>query len=175
MIFKARTFDFAVVHTGIVFLILRSNYMPVFTTITSINRLLNQLQSPLLLTFRLYVSYVFFSSGLQKLNTWNDEYGVKYLFQEEYKVPLLNPEIAAFMATAGELILPVLLVLGLGTRYFAIALSVLNIVAVISYYDALAKVGQVTPHIFWGACLMTLIVFGAGYFSMDRWIASRHK
>jgi putative oxidoreductase len=65
--------------------------------------------------------------------------------------------------------------LGLGTRLFAIALSILNVMAVISYYEALAKVGQVTPHIFWGACLMTNIVFGAGYFSIDHWLKTRNN
>jgi len=69
----------------------------------------------------------------------------------------------------------VVLVLGFGTRLFAIALSVLNIVAVISYYDTLAKVGQVTPHIFWGALLLTNISFGAGFFSIDHWLKSRQQ
>lgn len=149
--------------------------MPLASTINAFNQSLNLLQSPLLLGFRLYVAYVFFMSGLQKLSTWNDEYGVMYLFKEEYKVPLLDPELAAYLATAGELFLPVVLVLGVGTRFFAIALSVLNIVAVISYYETLAKVGQVTPHIFWGACLLTNIVFGAGFFSVDHWLKSRQQ
>lgn len=144
-------------------------------TVNGFNQLFSQLQSPLLLTFRIYVAYVFFLSGLQKLSTWNDEYGVLFLFKEEYKVPFLDPEIAAYMATAGELLIPVVLVLGLGTRFFAIALSILNVVAVISYYETLAKVGQVTPHIFWGACLLTNIAFGPGFFSMDNWIKSRNR
>ena len=149
--------------------------MPAAIAIHNLNRTLNHLQSPLLLGFRLYVAWVFFRSGMQKLSTWNDEYGVMYLFREEYKVPLLNPELAAYLATAGELFLPVMLVLGLGTRFFAVALFVLNAVAVISYYDTLAKVGQITPHIFWGALLLTNIAFGAGYFSLDRWLQSRVK
>lgn len=149
--------------------------MPMASTINGFNQLLNSIQSPLLLVFRGYVAYVFFMSGLQKLSTWNDEYGVMYLFKEEYKVPFLDPEIAAYLATAGELFLPVMLVLGLGTRFFAIALSILNVVAVVSYYETLAKVGQVTPHIFWGACLMTNIAFGAGYFSLDQWFKSRQQ
>lgn len=144
--------------------------MPLSSTVTGLNQLLNQLQSPLLLVFRLYVSYVFFLSGLQKINNWEM---TLTLFEYEYAVPVLSYELAAYFATAGELLLPVLLVFGLGTRLFAIALSILNIVAVVSYYDALAKVGQVTPHIFWGACLMTNIVFGAGFFSVDHWFKSR--
>lgn len=149
--------------------------MPLANIFNGFNQLFNLLQSPLLLSFRLYVAYVFFLSGLQKLRTWDDEYGVMFLFKEEYKVPFLDPEIAAYLATAGELFLPVVLVLGLGTRFFAIALSVLNIVAVIAYYDTLVKVGQVTPHIFWGACLLTNIAFGAGFFSVDHWLKSRNQ
>jgi putative oxidoreductase len=147
--------------------------MPITATVVGTNQWLNKLQSPLLLTFRLYVASVFFKSGMQKISTWNDEYGVMYLFREEYQVPLLNPELAAYLATAGELFLPIMLVLGFGTRFFAIALSILNIVAVVSYYETLAKVGQVTPHIFWGALLLTNICFGAGFFSVDHWLKSR--
>lgn len=145
--------------------------MPLSAPIIGFNRLLNQLQSPLLLIFRLYVSYVFFMSGLQKLNNWEM---TLTLFEYEYAVPLLPYQLAAYMATAGELILPVFIAVGLGTRLFAIALSVLNVMAVISYYEALAKVGQVTPHIFWGACLMTNIAFGAGFFSLDRWLKANN-
>ncbi|MDJ0880445.1 MAG: DoxX family protein [Gammaproteobacteria bacterium] len=146
--------------------------MSLATSVSGLNQLLNQLQSPLLLVFRLYVAYVFFLSGLQKINNWDM---TLTLFEYEYAVPLLPYDLAAYLATAGELFLPVMLVLGLGTRFFAIALSVLNIVAVISYYEALAKVGQVTPHIFWGALLLTNISFGAGLFSVDHWLKGRHR
>ena len=146
--------------------------MALSSTIQGFNQLLNNLQSPLLLAFRLYVAWIFFKSGLNKIGNWEQ---TLTLFEYEYAVPVLPYELAAYLATAGELFLPVVIALGLGTRVFAIALSILNIVAVISYYDALAKVGQVTPHIFWGACLMTLIAFGAGFFSVDRWLASRNN
>jgi len=141
--------------------------------VTMINRLFSSLQSPLLLTFRGWVAYVFINSGLQKVSTWNDEYGVMYLFKEEYNVPFLDPVVAAYLATAGELILPVLILAGFATRLSAVALSILNIVAVVSYYETLAKVGQVTPHIFWGSMMLSLIVFGPGYFSIDQWIKSK--
>jgi putative oxidoreductase len=144
--------------------------MSLASLFTGFNQLLNQLQSPLLLGFRLYVAYVFLLSGLQKINNWEM---TLTLFEYEYAVPILPYELAAYLATAGELVLPILLVVGFGTRIFAIALSVLNVVAVISYYDALAKVGQVTPHIFWGALLLTNISFGAGFFSIDHWLKSR--
>lgn len=141
--------------------------------VTKINGLLSSVQSPVLLLFRGWVAYVFFISGLQKLSTWNDEYGVLYLFKEEYNVPFLDPVLAAGLATAGELILPVLIVFGLATRLSALALSILNIVAVIAYYETLARVGQVTPHIFWGSMMLVVMVFGPGYFSIDHWLKSK--
>lgn len=146
--------------------------MSISHALNRFNLLLNQLQSPLLLVFRIYVAYVFFLSGLQKINNWEM---TLTLFEYEYAVPLLPYELAAYLATAGELFLPVVLLVGFGTRLFAIALSVLNIMAVISYYEALAKVGQVTPHIFWGALLLTNISFGAGFFSLDHWLKSRQQ
>jgi len=132
--------------------------------------LLESLQSPLLLLFRLWVANVFFKSGLHKINDWEQ---TLLLFEYEYNVPLLPFELAAYLATFGELLLPVILVLGIGTRLGAIALSVLNIVAVVAYYATLAKVGQVTPHIFWGAMLLTNIIFGPGFFSLDHWLKTR--
>ncbi|MBL7002703.1 MAG: DoxX family protein [Gammaproteobacteria bacterium] len=141
--------------------------------LTNINGLFSSLQSPVLLIFRGWVAYVFFNSGLQKVATWNDEYGVMYLFKEEYNVPLLDPVVAAYLATAGELILPILILFGFATRLSAFALSILNIVAVVSYYATLAKVGQVTPHIFWGAMMLATMVFGPGYFSIDQWLKSK--
>ncbi len=141
--------------------------------VTYINKLFSSLQSPVLLLFRGWVAYVFFNSGLQKIASWNDEYGVMYLFKEEYKVPLLDPVVAAYLATAGELVLPVLVLFGFASRLSAFALSILNIVAVIAYYATLAKVGQVTPHIFWGAMMLSIIVFGPGYFSIDQWIKEK--
>jgi len=141
--------------------------------VTKINGLLSSLQSPVLLLFRGWVAYAFFNSGMQKVSTWNDEYGVMYLFKEEYNVPFLNPVIAAYLATAGELILPVFILLGVASRLSSFALFILNIVAVVSYYAVLAKVGQVTPHIFWGSMMLVVMVFGPGYFSVDHWIKSK--
>lgn len=142
---------------------------------TALTQNLNKLQSPLLLTFRAWVAYVFINSGLQKVSTWNDEYGVMYLFKEEYNVPFLDPVVAAYLATAGELILPILILAGFATRLSAVALSILNIVAVVSYYATLAKVGQVTPHIFWGSMMLSVIIFGPGFFSLDHWLKSKQS
>ncbi len=124
---------------------------------------LNALQPLAALAARLYVAQVFFLSGLTKLHDWDITLA---LFTDEYKVPLLPPPVAAAMGTAGELVLPVLLALGLGGRFAALGLSVVNVVAVISLTDIAPAALQ--QHILWGALLAALAVFGPGAWSADR-------
>jgi putative oxidoreductase len=128
-----------------------------------LRKTLDALQSPALLVARVYVAWVFFASGLTKLRDWGSTVA---LFTDEYKVPLLPPAIAAFMGTAGELVLPILLVIGLATRFSALGLFVVNAVAVIALQEiAPAAVQQ---HIFWGALLVGIAVFGGGKWTLDR-------
>ena len=87
---------------------------------------LESLQPLALLAARLTVAQAFFLSGLTKLRDWDTTLA---LFTDEYHVPLLSPELAAVLGTAGELVLPALLVLGLGGRFAAAGLSVVNVVA----------------------------------------------
>ncbi len=89
--------------------------------------------SPLLdLGLRLWVARVFWNSGLTKIQSWDT---TLMLFEYEYAVPLLSFKTAAILATGIELGVPVLLVVGLGSRLGALVLFVLNAVAVISYPD----------------------------------------
>ncbi len=138
--------------------------------VQTISDLLSKLQAPLLLFFRVYVGWVFFSSGLWKFNNWEQNLAV---FEYEYAVPLLSYEVAAYLATFGELVFPVFLITGLGTRFAAIAISFINIVAVISYYATLAKGAGLALHQLYGAMLLASIVFGGGLFSLDAWIKSK--
>jgi putative oxidoreductase len=133
-----------------------------------LDRALVWLQPALLLALRIYVARVFFLSGLTKIRDWDT---TLLLFTEEYKVPLLPPAFAALAGTAGELIFPVLLVLGLGWRLPAVALFVVNIVAVISY-PGLAE-AAVKEHFYWGALIAVLIVFGHGRWSLDAWLGRK--
>jgi putative oxidoreductase len=87
------------------------------------------------------------------------------LFTDEYHVPLLSPEVAAFAGTAGEIVLPVLLVLGLGGRFAALALSVMNVVAVLSVPEM--PEAAFALHVFWGSLLAGLVLWGPGKWSMD--------
>jgi putative oxidoreductase len=129
-------------------------------------RLVDGLQPLLALAIRVYVARVFFASGLIKLENWA---GTLALFENEFHVPLLSPHAAALLGTAAELGLPVLLVLGLGTRAIALALFALNIVAVISYPD-LSDAG-LKDHMLWGALLVVTFVYGPGKFALDGWLA----
>ena len=117
---------------------------------------------------RVYVAQVFFLSGLTKLRDWSITLA---LFQDEYKVPWLPPEMAAVMGTAGELALPVLLVLGLGGRLAALGLSVVNVVAVLSLAEIAPTALQ--QHITWGVLLAALALYGCGKWSVDGWLVGR--
>ncbi len=129
------------------------------------SRTLNGLQPLTLLLSRLYVAEVFFLSGLTKLRDWGTTVA---LFTDEYKVPFLPPAMAAFMGTAGELVLPVLLALGLGGRFAALGLSVVNVVAVISLSDIAPA--ALAYHYLWGAVLAYIVIFGPGAWSLDRYV-----
>lgn len=126
-------------------------------------------QSLALLAARLYVARVFFLSGLTKIRDWDTTLA---LFQEEYQVPLLPPEWAAWAGTAGELLLPPLLAIGFATRFAAAGLSVVNVMAVLS----LAEIAPaaLAGHQGWGALLLMLVLWGAGRLSVDgAWLARR--
>lgn len=138
--------------------------------ILSIHDLLSKLQSPFLLFIRLYVAWVFLKSGMHKIGDWET---TLVLFEYEYQVPLLNFELAAYLATFGELVFPVFLIVGLGTRFTAIAVSFVNIIAVVSYYATLAKGAGLVWHYLWGTMLLTSILYGGGFFSIDHWFRSR--
>ena len=136
----------------------------------SASDLLAKLQSPFLLFIRVYVAWVFLKSGMHKIGDWET---TLVLFEYEYAVPLLNFELAAYLATFGELVFPIFLIAGFGTRFFAIALSFVNIIAVVSYYATLAKGAGLIWHWLWGAMLLTNIVYGGGMLSVDHWLKTK--
>ena len=129
---------------------------------------LNALQPAAALAARLYVGQAFFLSGLTKIRDWETTVA---LFTDEYKVPLLPPALAALMGTAGELVLPALLVLGLGGRFAALGLSVVNAVAVVSLSEIAPAALQ--QHVFWGALLAGVAIYGPGPWSLERWVWPR--
>lgn len=121
---------------------------------------LNRIPYALLaIPLRLAVATVFWNSAMAKLANWDTTLS---LFSDDYKVPLLPPEIAAYMAATVELTTPVLLVLGLLTRPAAFVLLAMTAVIEIFVYP------QAWPtHIQWAAMLLILLARGAGAFSID--------
>jgi putative oxidoreductase len=131
----------------------------------------NMILKPLLLLgFRLWIAKAFFDSGMTKIKSWSTTLD---LFRYEYAVPVLSPEIAAWLATGAELLLPVLLVVGLLTRPAALGLFILNIVAVISYPD-ISPAGEM-QHAVWGVMLAVIFVFGPEKISLDYFWSKRLK
>lgn len=139
------------------------------TATRSLIDIAEQYLAPVLdLVIRIWVGKVFFMSGLTKIQSWDSTLS---LFENEYSVPLLPPQLAAYMGTFTELFFPVLLVLGLGTRFAAGVLFVFNIIAVLSYSD-LGEVG-VMQHQYWGLLLLVPLLHGPGKISIDHFIRRR--
>lgn len=138
-------------------------------------RLLNHLQAPFALASRVYVGWVFLKSGYLKLSDWEQTVA---LFEYEYRVPLLSPHLAAIVGTAGELVFPALLILGLFGRISALGLQAVNVLAVISYAHVLFQDGfaaAIGQHYLWGYILLVLTVYGAGSWSLDYQLRGRRK
>lgn len=114
------------------------------------------------LAMRIAVGAVFFNSGMLKYNSW--EFAIK-LFEEEYKLPLLDPTVAASLALVTELTFPVLLFLGLATRLATLPL--LGTVAVIQIF---VYPHAWTEHLLWTSVLVFLLTRGPGAFSLDHLI-----
>jgi putative oxidoreductase len=115
--------------------------------------------SALAVPLRLAVATVFWNSAMTKLDDWN---AAVTLFAEEYKVPVLPPEVAAYIAVSVELSMPVLLVLGLLTRAAALVLLGMTTVIEVFVYP------QAWPtHIQWAAMLLVLLCRGPGALSLD--------
>lgn len=130
---------------------------------------LNAAQPLAALAARIYLAQAFFLSGLTKIRDWET---TVLLFTEEYQVPLLSPQLAAISGTAGELVLPVLLLIGLAGRFSALGLSVVNVVAVVSLAEIAPAALQ--QHITWGVLLAALALYGVGRWSVDcLWIQPR--
>lgn len=140
---------------------------------SALTRVLDKLQAPFALASRVYVSWVFLKSGYLKLSDWDSTLA---LFEYEYRVPLLSPQLAAIAGTAGELVFPILLILGLFGRIGALGLQAVNVLAVISYAHVLYQEGfaaAIGQHYLWGFILLVLTFYGPGAWSLDHWLHSR--
>ena len=122
----------------------------------------------IVLVARLSIAGVFWQSGQTKLDGWRVSENAIYLFEHEYSLPLLNPSLAAHMATLAEHLLPVLLVLGLGSRLAAPGLLAMTLVIQVFVYP-----GAWPTHGTWAACLLLIAARGPGRLSLDHVVASR--
>lgn len=135
---------------------------------------------------RFSIAAVFWNSGQTKIeglviNIVNGDFALGWprlsesavaLFQEEYKLPLLAPALAAPMAAVAEHVFPLLILVGLGTRFSALALLGMTLVIQVLVYP-----GAYATHGAWAAVLLYLIVHGPGALSLDHWnlVPRRHR
>ena len=142
----------------------------------SLNQNITRLAGPVIRAFdsasslvdffvRVWVANIFWKSGIASLHDWETTVD---LFRYEYQVPLLSPQIAAVLGTGAELVFPVLLVLGLATRFSAASLFIFNIIAVLSY-PSLGEIG-LKDHVYWGILLSVTLLHGPGRISIDHFI-----
>lgn len=124
--------------------------------------------SVLTLASRLAIAAVFWRSGQTKVSGFSLREETFVLFREEYKVPLLPPDLAAYLATAAEHVFPILLVLGLATRLSALGL--LGMTAVIQFFVYPAAWPE---HGLWASLLLWIFARGPGVVSLDHLIRTR--
>jgi putative oxidoreductase len=125
--------------------------------------------SLILLAMRIAMGFVFFNAGLLKLRSF--EFAVK-LFADEYRLPIIPPELAARLAMTVELVVPLLLFAGLATRLATLPLLAMTLVIVTLVYPA-----SWVESLLWGSVLVMILTRGPGVFSLDhlieRWFAKR--
>lgn len=116
----------------------------------------------LLLSARVFTAAIFFQSGRTKMNGLSLSENTLFLFQEEYSLPWINPDLAAYLTTFAEHLLPVLLVLGCATRLSALVLLIFTlIIQLFVYPDAWPTHGT------WATLLLLLIIKGPGKWAVD--------
>jgi putative oxidoreductase len=120
---------------------------------------------------RIFPAAVFWQSGETKVEGWRVTDAAVALFQEEYRLPVIDPWLAAHLAAFAEHFFPVLLVLGLATRLSAFALlGMTAVIEIFVYPDAWPTHGV------WATCFLILVARGPGWVSLDasvEWLASR--
>lgn len=132
-------------------------------TVQMTARLGDRLRPPVLLAVRLTMARIFFLSGLRKLEGWDSTVS---LFAYEYKLPLLPPELAAALATATELICPLLLAMGLAARLATLPMLAMTAVIQLTYLQSM-------EHLYWALLLAVVLTMGPGAWSVDSRLRKR--
>ena len=152
--------------------------------VSSLNGLFARIPNTLIAFIaRFSIAATFWNSGQTKIeglviNIVNGDFALGWprlsdtavaLFQDEYKLPLLPPELAAPMAALAEHVLPLLILIGLATRLSALGLLGMTLVIQVFVYP-----GAYATHGTWAAVLLYLMASGPGKLSIDHWLATRH-
>jgi putative oxidoreductase len=119
---------------------------------------------------RLPIAGAFWQSGETKVDGWRVTDSAVELFRAEYRLPLVDPWLAAHLAAFAEHFFPILLVIGLASRFAALALlGMTAVIEIFVYPDAWPIHGT------WAACFLIVIARGPGVLSLDHWIARRFR
>jgi putative oxidoreductase len=125
-------------------------------------------QSLISLAARIFPAAVFWRSGETKVEGWHVTDSAIDLFRDEYALPLVDPALTAKIAAFSEHFFPALLVIGLASRFSALALlGMTAVIEIFVYPDAWPEHGV------WAACFLVVIARGPGIFSLDHLLA-RH-
>jgi putative oxidoreductase len=117
------------------------------------------------LGLRIWVALIFWKSGVLKIDSWES---TLMLFEYEHPVPYLSPEIAAYLGTFNELVMPFLLVIGFGTRIAALALIFATAIIQYTYLNS-------NEHFIWALVLLIITIRGAGLYSIDYFLREKCK
>lgn len=120
------------------------------------------------LVARFAVASVFWRSGQTKVDGFMIKDNTFFLFAEEYKVPLLPPDVAAYTTTIAEHVFSVLLVVGLASRLSALGLIIMTLVIQVFVYPS-----GWPDHILWFTALLLILARGPGAISLDHLVWAR--
>jgi putative oxidoreductase len=120
------------------------------------------------LAARIFPAAVFWQSGATKVAGFHLKPSAIALFQNEYQLPLIDPAVAAYISAFSEHFFPILLVIGLATRFSALALLFMTAVIEIFVYP-----GAWPTHGVWTTCFLVVIARGPGWLSLDHLIANK--
>ena len=118
---------------------------------------------------RIIISLIFWKSALTKIEGFSIKDATFMLFEYEYNLPVIPPEAAAYITTFAELTFPVLLFIGLASRFSAAALLIMTLVIEIFVYPE-----AYVLHGLWATALLIIIARGPGVFSIDHLIRKKY-
>ena len=122
------------------------------------------------LAARVFPAAVFWQSGQTKVAGFHLKPSAIALFQNEYQLPLIDPVIAAHISAFSEHFFPILLVIGLATRFSALALLFMTaVIEIFVYPDAWPTHGV------WATCFLVVISRGPGWLSLDHLIGQKYR